>query len=446
MHSRQAFLSAISVILVLSSTAQSKSENRNSQFTIQVAAFTDINEAIALVGKLSREGESPVWGEVDVPGRGRWVRIFIGVFNTFIEARRYAQRLVARSLIREFLVKPSGEMKLLMRPRSIALQGETERDNHDQLSSFDEASDEEGIIVSVILNSYSTNVASPLTSTVSLSEALPIAGPLRFDEIPGISTSLIPRSDPVRQAFRIIAGNLSVKRRGGLWLSGDLAEGLARLRWIVGPEHAHLLIVDGEGRLSLDGTILASLAGIEQMSAVMAPPVVASYISLNEGLLLLVQMIEGSARYCLHLGSEAPTRAGKTRVSGSINLDNNYDSRINPYRTGRAKLDQERPPAPFDAMVALNPSARWFNLRTDRFVPVAQITFHELAEAYAKVAMELEYLPRNGRVGAHDQALDREERLREQRPADDLVTTFGPNRVLRTEEELRQFYTSGSQR
>lgn len=452
MHPKQAFLSAISLVLVISSSVQSKGDNQISQFTIQVAAFVNIDDALVFVERLSRAGESPVWGEVDVPGRGRWVRIFIGVFDTFIEARRYAERLVSRALIQEFLVRPSGEMKLLMRPRSIGPDEDAaEFDDSSFVETPLQSADAISVAFEVSLSRYSTNVASPLSLSSNRTPPLPIARPLRLEAIPHSNTNLIPRSDPVKTAFRIVANNANAKRnvwcsKGGLWLSGDIAEGLSRLRWILGPDQARLLLIDNEGRLSIDTNILAKLAGADSLDTSVASPVIANYISLNEGLLLLVQLTEGAARYCLHIGSEAPTFAGKARVSGSINLDNNYDSRINPYRARHAKLDQERPPARFDALVALNPSARWFNLRTDRFVSVAQITFHELAEAYAKVALGLEYLPGSEREGAHNQALEREERLREQRPSDNVVTTLGPNRVLRTEEELRQFYTSGSQR
>jgi hypothetical protein len=454
MHSRKAFLSAISLVLAISSTVQSKSDDQDLQFTIQVAAFTNIEDAIAFAGKLSRSGESPVWGEVDVPGRGRWVRIFIGLFDSSGEARRYAERLVARALIQEYLVRPSAEMKLLMRPRNIHQSRAARGRDNNILADARPSLEEESILVNVNLSRFPVNMAG-ISSSLPVAgihlPSLPIAQPLSLDMAPHSNTHLIPRSNPVRAAFRIIAGDQASNRnssrsKGGLWLSGDLPEGLARLRWIVGPEHSLLLSLDREGHLRMDMTLLTKLAGAENLSPVAASLVLANYINLNEGLLLLVQMSHGTARYCLHLGNEAPTLSNKIPVSGSINLDNNYDSRINPYRPKFAKLDQERPPSDFDALIALNPAARWFNLRTDRFVSVAQITFHELAEAYAKVAMGLEYLPNNGQEGAHNHALDREEKLKGQRPLDNVVTTFGPNRVLRSEEELRQFYTSGSQR
>jgi hypothetical protein len=129
---------------------------------------------------------------------------------------------------------------------------------------------------------------------------------------------------------------------------------------------------------------------------------------------------------------------------GSINLDNNYDSRINPYRRGGKKLDNERPPGDFDSLIAINSIALWFNLRTNSLVPVAHITFHELAEAHAKLELRLDYLEQGAQAGAHDVAIAREERLKSQRPFSDVIITLGSNRVLRSEEEIRQFYSRSS--
>jgi hypothetical protein len=127
-------------------------------------------------------------------------------------------------------------------------------------------------------------------------------------------------------------------------------------------------------------------------------------------------------------------------VVGGVNLDNNYDSRINPYRRNGRKLDIECPPKGFDSMVAINPVARWFNLRAHEFVSAGQITFHELAEAHAKVVLNLDYLEQDNRPGAHNLALEREERLKAQRPSANVVLTLGSNRLLKSEEEVRHFY------
>jgi hypothetical protein len=181
---------------------------------------------------------------------------------------------------------------------------------------------------------------------------------------PAVDTARIPRPDPVALAFRLaveMSFTASVSPgRGGLWLSGDTAEGLSRLRWIIGEENAGLITLDEGGRVQLDRRMLAKAAGLGAVSAE-DPLHVADYIVSNEGLLLLVQLVEGSYRYLLHIGNQVPTRGRNVEISGGINLDNNFDSRINPYRKYGKKLDEERPPEGFAALIALNPVAQWFN-------------------------------------------------------------------------------------
>jgi hypothetical protein len=222
-----------------------------------------------------------------------------------------------------------------------------------------------------------------------------------------------------------------------------MAEALARLEWVVGIERADLLGLDADGRLQLNMAALAELAGINEVGPSSAPLVMLDYILSNEGLLLLVQLTCSPHRYRLHMGREAPTLGGQVTVGGGMNLDNNFDSRINPYRRFGAKLDQERPPEGFDSLIAINPIARWYNLQASRLVPDGHIIFHELAEAYAKLELGLDYLSQGARAGAHNTALQRERRLKAQRPAS-VVVTAGPNRVLRSEEEIRQFYAEGN--
>jgi hypothetical protein len=159
---------------------------------------------------------------------------------------------------------------------------------------------------------------------------------------------------------------------------------------------------------------------------------------------LLVQLAEGRYRYLLHIGRQAPTSGKSAYIVGSINLDNNVDSRINPYRKNGRKLDGERPPEGFDSLIALNPVARWFNLSTNNWVQAGEIVFHELAEAYAKLEFGLDYLDQGPRPGAHTLALAREQRLKSQRPDADIVITTGSNRLLRTEEEIRLFTAEAS--
>jgi hypothetical protein len=228
-----------------------------------------------------------------------------------------------------------------------------------------------------------------------------------------------------------------------LWVSGDTAEGLERLRWIVGEENVGLINLDADGRVKLDKRLLAKMAGLRE-TRVEDPLRAVDYILSNEGLLLLVEVTQGRYRYLLHMGRQAPTSGKIAETVGSINLDNNVDSRINPYRKNGKKLDAERPPQGFDSLIGLNPVARWFNLSTNCWVQSGQIVFHEIAEAYAKLELGLDYLDHGLRSGAHAIALERELRLKSQRPGADIVMTAGSNRLLRTEAEIRLFYAESA--
>jgi hypothetical protein len=67
-----------------------------------------------------------------------------------------------------------------------------------------------------------------------------------------------------------------------------------------------------------------------------------------------------------------------------------------------------------------------------------------MAEANAKLELGLDYLGDTNRPGAHDVALQREQRLKSQRPMSGVVITAGSNRVLRSEEEAREFFSRPS--
>ncbi|HWO02300.1 MAG TPA: hypothetical protein VNS63_23845 [Blastocatellia bacterium] len=193
--------------------------------------------------------------------------------------------------------------------------------------------------------------------------------------------------------------------------------------------------------MKLDTRLLARAARVEDVPLIERPLAATDYICSNEGLLLLVQLTQSRHRYRLHIARQAPTRGAAIAVAGGINLDNNFDSRINPHRRLGKKMDNERPPDGFDSLVAINPVARWFNQQTNQLVPAGLITFHEMAEAHAKLELGLEYLSDGSRIGAHDVALEREKRLKAQRPLAGVVLTAGANRVLRSEEEVREFFS-----
>jgi hypothetical protein len=468
MQSKRSFFFTLLTLLALIPVIHAQSSETACNFTLQVASFPDTALAEKYVSKLTRAGELPAWGTVELPGRGEWTRIFIGSFKTVEAARRYGAALMSRGLIEDFIVKTERDTRLLSRPRSITRQ-ETQASPYGIRKAIADSSP--GLKQRAIepqspaLNSSpgtrrSQSQASDtrlsksfapkrekLTNYISSAppSSLPVVERVKLSLGPAVDTTSIPCIDPVRLAFRLIAGESQARlngqeEHGGLWVTGDVNEGLARLRWIVGSENADLIKLDEDGRTQLDGKLLAKAAKISEASLLQAPLAVSDYITRNEGLLLLVQITQGAHRYRLHLGRQAPTLGETVGVGGGINLDNNYDSRINPYRRGGKKLDSERPPAGFDSLVAINPIALWFNLETNSLVPVGHITFHELAEAQAKLDLNLDYLAQGARPGAHNIAIGRERILKAQRPFSDVIITLGSNRLLRSEEEIRQFY------
>ena len=353
--------------------------------------------------------------------------------------------LQARAVIKDFFVRTTGEINSPLRPRTVARQKRYTLKYGSRpiiASGLAKALAPLAGVASVEEDEAGT-LFVPHTAAAPESESLPVIEEAELAAVaPSFDTALIPRDDPVELAFKSIVADAPARKRGGLWITGDQTEALARLEWILGIEKAEIFSVASDGRLQLNTALLAEAAGINEVSPNSAPLVMLDYILSNEGLLLLVQLTEGARRYRLHIGREAPTFGGQVTVAGGLNLDNNFDSRINPYRRFGVKLDQERPPGGFDSLIAINPVARWYNLRASRLVPDGHIIFHELAEAYAKLEFGLDYLSQGGRAGAHNNAIERERRLKSQRP-ESVVVTIGPNRVLRSEEEIRQFYAGG---
>ena len=439
------------------------------RYTIQVASFSNPAQAHRLTARLAGLGEHATEAVVDLADLGRWTRVFVGSFASVAEARRYADNLLKGGVISEFLVTPDDA-------RRQELSAATKLSA--RASTDSAVTSDSGYTPSKRYRVIGSEVAPPASDAALLVKAsrprvvsdspvitrlvdwrtvaivsLPLAKKLRLSLMPSPDTRSLPRPEPVSLAFKLIVGGVrsagGTAQKGGLWITGDPSEGLARLRWIAGADCARLITLDSGGRVKLDLRVLAEVARAEQFAPIEAPLAVTDYIYSNEGLLLLVQLTEGLHRYRLHIGPQAPTRGAAVEVSGSINLDNNFDSRINPRRRLGAKLDRERPPEGFDSLIAINPVARWFNQDTGHLVPVGNITFHELAEAHAKLELGLDYLVGVTRPGAHVVALEREQRLKSQRPLADVVITAGPNRVLRSEEEFRQFSQSlgsGSQR
>jgi hypothetical protein len=443
------------MLVVLAAPAVAEPTARVFRFTLQIAAFPDIESTEAFASQIVRAGERPFWGSINIPGRGVWFRVYIGEFDTAEGARVEGQNLLTRGIIREFIVKRASEVGSLSRSRRLYhKRGYPINYESRPASSAPHLARRPAPHTAISPhNKDGFYFQYPVLSAAKASRravALPIGARIVASDANSASTSFIPRPDPVRLAFKIVAGEGQsgrglAREQGGLWLSGDVEQALARLQWIVGAKNAHLLCLDEDGRLRVDAALLAEsiMAGtpVDPAGETLR---VADYIYSNEGLLLIVQMALGPHSYLLHIGSKAPTFGDEITVNGSVNLDNNFDSRINPYRRTGKKLSVERPPSGFDAMIAMNPIARWLNLRVNRIVPVGHITFHELAEAYAKVSLGLDYLGNGLRPGAHNVAIERERILQAQRPGSDIVLTAGSNRVLRSSQEIRQTFAETS--
>src|SRR6185295_7956040 len=447
MHSRLAFLLiALLVTAAGSSTALSQTTNPTGSFALQVASFPTKQLADQFVVHLVEAGEHPICSTVELQGRGDWTRVFVGLFTTIESARRYGQRLIVAGRITEFLVTRAELSQQATRPRRVV--------QVDKQPSSNAATVISNTGMEIIPTSGARVIAQATSAAVCVSgdttredlaecseSPLPILKMQVFKFAPAPDIKRVPMPDPVTLAIALVTrGNaLASRPQGGLWLTGDTAEGMLRLRWMVGEENEQLIRLDSGGRVWIDKKSLAMAARLdgERVDDALG---LARFISSNEGLLLIAELSQGSHYYRLHIGAQAPTLGKMLTVGGSVNLDNNFDSRINPYRRDGKKLDLERPPEGFDSLVALNPVARWYNLTTKDWVPSGEIAFHELAEAYAKVELGLDYLLQGTRPGAHAIALERERLLKTQRPQDDVVLTAGSNRVLRSREEIRLFF------
>jgi hypothetical protein len=428
-------------------------------YTLQVASFPDAGLAAEYAGRLSEAGEPVGVGTFELTGRGNWTRVYVGSFKTASDARDYGNALIRRKLIAEYIIKASAELQSLSRPLTVrptnkesvgsrvikVAAAPTVNSPRPQLvyavapSRTSQTRSNRAPNASAKMSRQLAGLVFPLYKT---EVSLPVAGSIPLHIAPTMEVATIPHADPVYLAFNLISEARG--GRGGLWVAGDRDEAMARLRCIVGgrPE---LITLGDNGAVRINGRALVEAAGANAVPPEKAPLRVAEYITANEGLLLLVQLTQSTHRYLLYIASRAPVMGGAVDVVGGINLDNNYDSRINPYRRNGRKLDIERPPKGFDALVAINPAARWFNLRANDFVSAGQITFHELAEAHAKVELSLDYLDQGHHLGAHGVALEREERLQSQRPSANLVLTLGSNRLLKSEEEVRLFTTQAAQ-
>ena len=409
-------------------------------YTVQVASFEDATQAEQLITRLVSLGERARAAIVDLPDRGRWTRVLVGTYVSDAQAREHANRLFSAGLIREFLIR-SERKSLKDTAKTKKYEPQTHFSTPASFSMANESAFSRMGSVKITEGDRSrARFNPPLGNEPRSTAELPVARNRSLVFAIGAKVR-VPGPDPVRLAFLLVAGQTRSACAGGLWLTGNISEGLARLRWIAGPDAATLVAIEPDGHVKLDPILLKKAARIDQFPLSEAPLVITDFIYSNEGLLLLVQLAQSIHRYRLHIAQRAPTRGAAVEVVGGINLDDNFDSRINPHRRMGKKLDNELPPDGFDSLVAINPVARWFNQKTNQVVPAGHITFHELAEAHAKLELGLDYLGAADTPGAHEVALQREMRLKSQRPLSGVVVTAGSNRVLRSEQEAREFFS-----
>jgi hypothetical protein len=413
-------------LLVLFVAPHARAQQSRPAFTVQVASFPEYSIAERFAARIAATGERISLLTVALSGRGNWTRVLVGSFATAEKARTHGNSLVSKGLVREFIV------------------ARIDGADHAQIQTIEE-SRPRSALAPVVHTSFSR--LSPERASLSSLSASRAARPLPLASS-RVLLKLVSVGDPARAPYAnsvqaAIGFVLGVRtwrpdsRQSGLWLSGNVLGGRERLEWIAGSANEGAVLVGPDGRVTLSWALLMKAAGIRDAGRADAALVLANYIAMDEGLLLLVQLTEGTHRYGLHVAPQAPTQGGPIPVRAGVNLDTNFDSRINPYRRTGRKLDTELPPSGFDALIGLNPDARWLNLGANMLVPAGNIAFHELAEAQAKVALGLDYLSQGSQPGAHDLAIEREWRLKAQRPERRVVVTAGPNRVLGSLEEER---------
>ena len=223
------------------------------------------------------------------------------------------------------------------------------------------------------------------------------------------------------------SGTIDRSPAGGLWLSGNTSLALSDLQWIAGNQPGGVLRLANDGRVYFSAAALARAARVGVGNDPANRQRIASFLSSDEGLRLLAEIIGGPYRYLVSIGRTVQTKGGRIRIATTLNLDNRYDSRINPRRRKGEKADKERPPQGFDSLIAVDPDSRLYNLDQRQAVPQAQVVFHELAEAYARLFLGIDYLPEAGRPGAHQVAVDREIILQRERGRLLVVVTAGRN-------------------
>jgi RHS repeat-associated protein len=196
-----------------------------------------------------------------------------------------------------------------------------------------------------------------------------------------------------------------------LQLAGDVNQAQQQLcQWLGTSDCAQRISYDQKSN-----TVTVDLNGIDT--------------SQNEGAMLLGQLVGSQNVYNLTLGNQYMTAEGLKSLGNEaiVNNSNSFDPPRFPYD----KPAGVRPPKGVDSLVAIDPANAKFRDSQGRPVPLSSIMFHEMAEAYSKVDLGKPYIdfdlgyvqggfvvtaPVGFQRGAHNDAVQREINLRNQRP------------------------------
>ncbi len=193
-----------------------------------------------------------------------------------------------------------------------------------------------------------------------------------------------------------------------LRLSGDVPEAQADVCHIVGSDNCNRVVLDQQ-----TGVVTFDTTGLD--------------LSKNEGALLISQLVNSNKVYDYSVDTNANTAGGPVSLKNEVesNLDDRPDER---YSKGKNPTDL--PPKGVNDQVTINPHEHYVDSQ-GRAVPQWSVAFHELAEAYGKVNEGKSYgdyrdnfiiggttiqLGLEIHEGAHNEAVKREQKLRDQRP------------------------------
>jgi cell division septation protein DedD len=80
-------------------------EIKGTYYTLHIGSFQNPANARKRVELLSKRGLPAWWKRVSIPGKGKWVRVYIGKYHDRAEALGHGERLKAEGIIEEFSVQ-----------------------------------------------------------------------------------------------------------------------------------------------------------------------------------------------------------------------------------------------------------------------------------------------------------------------------------------------------